>query len=333
MHAADKYIRFDWAIKRILRDKANFDVLEGFISVFTGENVKIDCLLESEGNQDAYDDKFNRVDIKARNENGEIIIIEVQLSREVHYLERVVYGAAKSITEQLDLGQSYYNLKKVISISVVYFDLGKGSDYLYHGQVKLEGVHSHDILTVTRKEEKALDLPREGMLPPRRMHDPSEVFPEYYLIRVNEFNQYAKTPIEEWMDYLKNGIIDDDTKAPGLSEAKQKLQYLMMTDDDRVAYERHMDAVRIQNDVLDNAKNEGRAEGLAEGRAEGRAEGLAEGIQKGMADGIQKGMVEGLLKGAEQERLNMARGLKQCGVPLETIMQVSGLSADEIGEL
>ena len=62
----DRYIRFDWAIKRLLRQKANFDVLEGFLTVFIGEKVKIVDILESEGNQQAQDDKFNRVDIKAK---------------------------------------------------------------------------------------------------------------------------------------------------------------------------------------------------------------------------------------------------------------------------
>ena len=70
----DKYIRFDWAIKRLLRQKANFDVLEGFLTVFLNEKVEILEILESEGNQKAEDDKFNRVDIKAKNSKGEIII-------------------------------------------------------------------------------------------------------------------------------------------------------------------------------------------------------------------------------------------------------------------
>ena len=51
----DRYIRFDWAIKRLLRQKANFDVLEGFLTVFIGEKVKIVDILESEGNQQAQD--------------------------------------------------------------------------------------------------------------------------------------------------------------------------------------------------------------------------------------------------------------------------------------
>lgn len=66
MEQQDRYIRFDWAVKRLLRQKANFDVLEGFLTVLLGEEVKIIELLESESNQQSVDDKFNRVDIKAK---------------------------------------------------------------------------------------------------------------------------------------------------------------------------------------------------------------------------------------------------------------------------
>ena len=73
MEQQDRYIRFDWAIKRLLRQKANFGVLEGLLTVLLGEEVKIIELLESESNQQTIDDKFNRVDIKAKNSKGEII--------------------------------------------------------------------------------------------------------------------------------------------------------------------------------------------------------------------------------------------------------------------
>ena len=86
----DRYIRFDWAIKRLLRQKANFDVLNGFLTVMLREEVRILEILESESNQESVDDKFNRVDIKALNSKGEIIIVEIQNTREVHYLERIL---------------------------------------------------------------------------------------------------------------------------------------------------------------------------------------------------------------------------------------------------
>ena len=108
MQQQDRYIRFDGAVKRLLRQKANFGVLEGFLTVLLGEEVKILELLESESNQQAAEEKFNRVDIKALNSKGEIIIVEIQNTREVYYLERILFGVAKAITEHISLGDSYW---------------------------------------------------------------------------------------------------------------------------------------------------------------------------------------------------------------------------------
>ena len=254
MEVNNKYIRFDWAVKRMLRDKANFAVLEGLITVLTGEVVKIEELLESEGNQESASDKYNRVDIKAKNDKGEIIIVEVQLTRQFYFLQRMLYGVSKAITEHIEIGNKYDKVKKVYSINILYFDLGKGSDYLYHGKTVFTGVHTNDRLEVNTKEADEL-----------RMRVPEDIFPEYYIIRVNEFNSVATTPIEEWLDYLKNNRIKDDTSTPGLKEARQKLLYMTMSDKERRAYDAHMDDIMVQNDVLDTAKREGRAEGRAEG--------------------------------------------------------------------
>ena len=50
MNGNHKFIRFDWAAKRMLRDKANFGVLEGLLTVLLGEKITIDQILESESN-------------------------------------------------------------------------------------------------------------------------------------------------------------------------------------------------------------------------------------------------------------------------------------------
>ena len=262
--AKDKYVRFDWAAKRMLRNKANFGVLEGLITVLLNEQIHIDEILESEGNQDAFDDKFNRVDVKAKNSKGEIIIVEIQLTRELYYLERILYGVAKSITEHIQLGDKYDKVKKVYSISILYFDLGKGADYLYHGQTTFKGVHTGDTLQITTKEKDVIE-----------MKTPEQIFPEYFLIRVNEFNKVATTPLEEWLDYLRSGHIKDDTTAPGLQEARRQLQYMQMPREEQLSYDRHLDAIMIQNDVISTAQKEGRAEGRAEERAEREKERIA----------------------------------------------------------
>lgn len=302
----DRYIRFDWAIKRLLRQKANFDVLEGFLTVFIGEEVKIVEILESEGNQQTPDDKFNRVDIKARNSKGEIILVEVQNTSELYYLERILYGVAKAITEHIHLGDTYKEVKKVYSISILYFDIGKGADYLYVGQNKFIGVHTNDQLVITAKEK--------GVLVQK---SPAEIFPEYILVRVNEFDKVAVTPLEEWVAYLKSGVIKENTTAPGLQEARKKLQYYSMTDAERYAYDEHLNAVMIQNDVLGNAREEGLAEGRAEGLAEGRAEGLTQGRAEGRAE-AKKDIVKVMLA----EGLSVEQVAKYCGLTVEEVESI-----------
>lgn len=311
MEQKDRYIRFDWAAKRLLRNKANFGVLEGFLTVLLGENIRILEILESESNQLSPEDKFNRVDIKARNSKDEIIIVEIQNTREIYYLERILYGVAKTITEHIGLGRIYSDVKKVYSISILYFDIGQGNDYLYHGQNTFVGVHTGDFLQVTTKEKGVIV---------RKL--PAEIFPEYFLIRVNEFNKSAVTPLEEWIEYLKTGIIRPDTKAPGLEEARRKLIYYNLEPAERQAYDRHIDAIMIQNDVLGTTREEGLQEGLQEGREEGLQEGREEGRE------------EGLQEGRKESKITIARNMKNVlNLPDETIAQISGLPIDEIKKL
>ena len=282
----DHCIRFDWAIKRLLRQKANFGVLEGFLTVFLNEKVEIVEILESEGNQEAADDKFNRVDIKAKNSKGEIIIVEVLYISILYYYEHLIHGVNKTILERIKTQFAQQEIKNVYSIYLFYLDFGIGTDYLYHGQNQFTGVHTKDQLVVTAREKNVI-VPK----------NPSEIFPEYLLIRVNEFNQVAISPLEEWMEYLKNGIIKENTSAPGLREAREKLQYYSMSDAERYAYDEHINAVMIQNDVLGGARE------------------------------------EGFMEGMNKERIKNAIGMKAADIPIGTIASITGLSEEEILKL
>ena len=286
------FIRFDWAIKRILRDKANFGVLEGLMTVLLGDKITIVEILESESNRDSREDKSNRVDVKAKTSDGEIIIVEVQLAREAHFMQRILYGTSKAVIEQLKIAQDYDNIKKVYSISVFYFDLGSGEDYIYHGVTSFKGLTKPDsILQFSQREESFV----KGSAP--YVVSPEEVFPEFFLLRVNQFNDVAKTPIEDWMAYLKDGIIRDDTQTPGLQEAREKLNYMSMSREERRDYEDYMVSVHAAKDVYDTA--------VAEGRAEGRAEGE-------------------LIKAQD-----IARKLKAMGLSAEDIVRATGISLEE----
>jgi predicted transposase/invertase (TIGR01784 family) len=250
-----RIIRFDYAMKRMLRDKANFAILEGLIQVLTGRKLRIVEILESEGNQYDKDDKYNRVDIMAKDQSDDIIIVEVQLTRQRHYYERILYGTSKAIVDHISLGEGYEKVKKVYSINILYMNFGEGNDYLYHGTTKFIGVHTHDQLNLSDKENGAIVTKTAA-----------DIFPEYYIIRVNEFNDMATTPLEEWMDYLKNARIRPDTTTPGLQEAREKLNILRMNHQERLAYERVLIGQMNENESFETARHDGFEEGLEEGR-------------------------------------------------------------------
>jgi predicted transposase/invertase (TIGR01784 family) len=230
-----KLIRFDWAIKRLLRNKANFVVLEGFLSELLFDNIKIEQILESEGNQETDDDKFNRVDILTQNSKNELIIIEIQSTYEIDYFHRMAYGVSKSISENLKLGQKYSEIKKVISINIVYFDLGQGEDYIYRGRTDFKGLHQNDILGLSEKQKQTFVK-----------QEVADIFPEYYLLKVNQFNDIAKDTLDEWVYFLKNSEVKDNFKAKGLKEANEVLDIMRLPADDQYGYNRYLDRLHLK---------------------------------------------------------------------------------------
>lgn len=230
-----KLIRFDWAIKRLLRNKANFVVLEGFLSELLFDNIKIEQILESESNQEYDDDKFNRVDILTHNSKNELIIIEIQSTYEIDYFHRMAYGVSKSISENLKLGQKYSEIKKVISINIVYFDLGQGQDYIYRGRTDFKGLHQNDILGLSEKQKQTFVK-----------QEVADIFPEYYLLKVNQFNDIAKDTLDEWVYFLKNSEVKDDFKAKGLKEANEVLDIMRLEKEDQYGYNRYLDSLHLK---------------------------------------------------------------------------------------
>lgn len=238
-------IRFDWAIKRLLRNKANFVVLEGFLSELLFDNIKIEQILESESNQEYDDNKFNRVDILTHNSKNEIIIIEIQSSYEIDYFHRMAYGVSKTISENLNLGQKYSEIKKVISINIVYFDLGQGQDYIYRGKTEFKGLHQNDILGLSEKQKKTF-----------AKQEVANIFPEYYLLKVNQFNDVAKDTLDEWIYFLKNNEVKDSFKAKGLKEANEVLDIMRLEKEDQYGYNRYLDSLHLKASELFSLQTE-----------------------------------------------------------------------------
>jgi predicted transposase/invertase (TIGR01784 family) len=294
-----KLITFDWAMKRLLRSKANFEILEGFLSELLHEDIFILEILESESNKETGSDKFNRVDLKVKNSTGEIIIIEVQYERQFDFLERMLYGASRVITEHQQEGEPYSNIVKVISVNILYFDLGQGSDYIYHGTTSFTGIHDKDNLQLSARQQQLYGKDQLYHL-----------FPEYYLLRINSFNDIAVTTLDQWIYFLKNEEIKDEFKAKGLQKAKKAFSILSLPEKDRLAYARYQDDLRYQASLIESNYGLGHLEGKREGKREGEIKGKREG------------KIEG--------KIEVARNLKIAGVSVDVIIQATGLSREEI---
>ena len=288
------YIRFDWAMKRLLRNKANFAVLEGFLTTLLRDRIKIQKLLESESNQEEEFDKYNRVDLLAEDSKGTLLLIEIQNNNEYAYFQRMLFGTSKLVTEYINRGEGYDKVRKVYSINIVYFSLGHGKDIVYHGKTEFRGIHQNDILELSPFQRQTF-----------KVDTVSQLYPEYYILKVNDFNQVAQTPLEEWIYYLNTGEIPDQAQAPGLNAARERLKLDRMSKDELKAYYRHLDNIVI---LRDNINTE---------RAEGRAEGIAEGLEAGR----------------QEERRQNAIRMKAKGFPTQDIADITGLSPEEIDRL
>jgi len=291
-----KLVSFDWAMKKILRQKANFVILEGFLTELLKFDVKIEEVLESEANQENEDDKFNRVDLLAKNESGQLILIEVQYSSEIDYFQRMLYGSSKLITEYISKGDSgYKNIKKVYSVNIVYFALGQGKDYVYYGKTEFRGLHKKDdILRPSKRQQEDFGIDTI-----------SDIYPEYYILRVNQFNDIAKNSLDEWIYFLKNEEIKSDFKAKGLNEAKETLDIMKLDDKARAIYKRKEENKMYKNSLLYTAK----------------------------LKGIEEGEKRGVEKGKKEREIEIAKNLLLANMDIEFISKTTGLNVEEIEEL
>ena len=101
---------------------------------------------------------------------------------------------------------------------------------MYHGKTEFRGIHENDILELTPFQRQTF-----------KVDAVSQLYPEYYILKVNDFNKVAKTPLEEWNYYLNTGEIPESALAPGFAEVRVRLMVDGMSIGEREAYYRHLD--------------------------------------------------------------------------------------------
>jgi len=241
-----KLISFDWFIKKLMRHKTNYVVLEGFLSVLLEKDIIIQEILESETNKETEVEKSSKVDILCKEINGELIIIELQFCSDIDYFQRILFTASKTISESMSSGEEYWKVKKIYSINILYFDLGQGDDYLYHGVTSYTGVNKHDKLKLNAAQSKKFGK-----------EFPGELYPEYFMIKINNFKNRIKKPIDQWIYFFKNSTLPKEFNAKGLKQVEEKLKYEDMSPELKRQYNKHKEHLLVSLSQLEMAGMEG----------------------------------------------------------------------------
>ena len=327
-----KTVSFDWAIKYILRDKSNFEILEGFLTSLLKKDVKVIELIESEGNQSNESEKYNRVDILARVSHNEDVLIEVQYADELYFLKRLLFGASRDIVDNIKPGSGYEHVKKVYSVAIVYFNVEDYSnvkvgeltknnlpkiatDYVIHGKTEFFGLHNNKPIPLNKKYLAGIQSSNSEM----------NIFPEYFIIPTETFPDKINDDLDEWIYMFKNNEIKAGFNAPGIDKAKESLAVVNMTPEEKKKYDDIEYAKGADKGVLDCAREDGFLKGKEEEREKADIEIAKEKKKAEIAD--KKAKEE--KKKAEEEKKKAEEVEKQLQSAAEILSTTLNISIEE----
>ncbi|TDG95720.1 Rpn family recombination-promoting nuclease/putative transposase [Cardinium endosymbiont of Culicoides punctatus] len=291
-------ISFDYAIKYLLKDKNDYDIVEGFISAIIGSQgykpVKIKSLLESESNRESKLLKRSIADAIVEDEQGNNYIIEIDRSYTKSFLHKACFNTSHLIVDHLGSNQKFLEIKKVFHINLLYFSFKDIKSPLHHGKVvfhEIDKDHPIDMHFMDR-----------GMC----TFDAYNIFPEYFVISIPLFDDVIKQELDEWLYVMKHSKVEEDFKSPYMQKVAERLNVLKMSDEELERYNAYMHAVMKEHDYLVSAE--------------------AKGKEEGEKIGLEKGKIEGKI----EERYTTALKMLQLNIDIDTIADITTLSKEEI---
>lgn len=294
-----KYINpyTDFGFKKLFGTPLNKDLLISFLnSLFDGKEVVRDLTyLNDESLGNGYGDRRAIFDVYCENEQGETFIVEMQKAEQQFFKDRSVFYSTFPIQNQGKKGIWNFKLKGVYTIGIL--------DFVFPNHE-----YPQDSL---RHEVKLVDV------------DDKHVFYDKLTFLYLEMPKFTKgeeelkTLYDKWLFVLHN--LSRLMKRPATLQERiftrlfEQAEIARYTPEERQDYEDSLKVYRDMKNVLDTAE----LRGLEKGRKEGRREGRKEGIEQGTFE----------------ERRKNAKAMKALSLPLETIVKVTGMSADDIDKL
>ena len=313
-------ISFDFAIKYLLRNKGDYDIVEGFISALLATEgykpIKINALLESESNRETSDLKRSIADLVVQDEENNKYIVEIERSFTPNFMHKACFNTSRLVVDSISGNQDYTTIKKVFHVSLLYFSIQEMKKPIYHGKTIIHEVDtSHPV---------DFRIANQSLV----MFEHKNIFPEYFFISIPVFDEMIHQEIDEWLYMMKHSEVRDDFKSPYMKKVKERLAVLKMNEADRIAYYAYLKEAVHSQDVLLAAEQKGEARGIEKGKAEGKKEGIKEGLEKG-----RKEKEAALKKAQRAEKIEIAKNMRSKGIDVEMTSSVTGLSIEEISKL
>ncbi len=256
-----------------------------------------------------YKDKETIVDVKCITKNGTVVIIEVQLSGNSRFPERILYYWAMNYSKLLKKGEQYDELTPVISINLLNFNLNKKSN----------NVHSCYMIYDTKNARLLTDHLQIHMIELKKFKFKDNNLPKDLNCWLGFF---TTNNMEEYMSEIVK-------EKPIMEEAHKRYNNFIRSQLMMSEYEKK-ELYQFDKKI---ALADERRIGMREGIKKGKLEGIREGKLEGIREGIEKGIREGKLEGLKEGQISMAIAMKKENIDIETIKRITGLTIEEIEKL
>ena len=255
----------DLVVKNIFGSPNHPEILISFLNAVIKPKDLIQSvqIMNNDIDKESIEDKFSRLDIKAKTNKNELINIEIQIKDEHNMIKRSLYYWSKMFEGQLTEGQKYDTLAKTICINILNFKCLKTKEA--HSIYRLKEINTNEELT-DLQEIHFIELPK---LPK---------------------NEEIKDVFDAWMEFIENPISNKLQKAEmtiqEIKEAKNELLRLSANDKERMKYEDRRAALLDKVSALENAEEKGIEIGKEIGKKEGEKNKAIEVAKNSLKAGL-----------------------------------------------
>ena len=285
----------DYIFKRVFAFEGNESVLKDFLEAILKKDIKEVTIKNPEIIPYEKDEKRGLLDIKAETDDGTILDIEMQMKDRKDTEERGIQYLGNMITSQLQIGDDYTKLKKSIVIFITNYNFLKRNSYHSVGKMKFDETLEEEYVDMGYEQEEQI----------------ASKYIEFHYIELPKYKKREPskfTKLDQWMCVFTQRKEEIMLAEKENKEIKKAMNTLDFISEDPKERERHNSIIMAEYNRLTSEHNFFEA-------------GVEEGIEKGIE------------KGKEEERKEIAKKLLKIRIPIEQIIETTGLTKQEIEEL